>query len=96
MFVLALTFAAAALGGGLIAGTWVGMRPQAVIGVAQSFLIWLGLVGVVFTTFAKSMEALPFALIFATVIGIVPFTLGYFSLKALLAKIRERQGLSKS
>ena len=93
MLILAFTFAAAALGGGLIAGTWIGMRPKADIGVGQSFLIWLALASAAFTTFAKSMEALPLALLFATLIGFIPFSLGHFVLRAAVARLRKRETL---
>ncbi len=88
---IALTFVALAVAGGLLAGAWAGFRPRSDPGPGKAFLVWLGLVVVVSTTFAKSTEALPFALIWASALGIVPFWCFYVVLRALVNRVRAKR-----
>jgi threonine/homoserine efflux transporter RhtA len=85
---LLFTFAALALAGGGIAGTWAGMTSTDAVPFRTAFLVWVGLAAVAATTFAQSMDALPLTLIVAALAGIAPFAGGYFVLKRLVHRLR--------
>lgn len=88
MSTLMLVLAALALFGGAVAGAWAALRLPAGGGGRPAFLIWLGLVTAASTTFAESMEALPFSLMLAAAVGVLPFSIGFQASRALLRRLR--------
>jgi RsiW-degrading membrane proteinase PrsW (M82 family) len=73
--VSALFLALAGLGllGGAIAGTAAGLRPARPVRFGPAFLVYLGVLAVVSTTWAQSMDALPLALVYGAAISVLPF-----------------------
>lgn len=87
MIALALALAAVALFCGAVAGVLEATKLQDV-GPWNSFLIYLGLLGVASTTWAESMDALPLTLVLGALTGFLPFMLAYRGLRHVMAKRR--------
>lgn len=83
--------AMAALAAGLATGVYAAGKKAAPVWRA-GFLIFLGAVTAVATTFAGSMEAAPLAQVLAAASGVLPFTGGFFGTRWAVTRWRQRQG----
>lgn len=78
-----------ALAVGMLAGAWSGwQRSGAGPRWHTGFLVYLGLVTVVATTFSGSMELAPLALIVAALVGALPYLAGFGALRWALRRWR--------
>jgi hypothetical protein len=82
---LALTLMAAALLAGAVAGAVVGWRRARSFGLVRAFLVYLGLLAVVSTTFSQAMEILPLALLYGVVTGILPFAAAFYGVRWMVS-----------
>lgn len=87
--VLAMSLGLFALIGGAVAGMLAAVRPDR-IRFRPAFLAWLALLAVTATTRARSMEALPLALVLGTVLGILPFAASYVLVRAIGLRLKRR------
>ncbi len=78
-----------ALVGGMLAGAWAGwQRNGAGPRWYTGFLVYLGLVTAVATTFSGSMELAPLALIVAALAGVLPYLAGFGAFRWALRRWR--------
>jgi hypothetical protein len=97
MATLAFTLIGLALLGGVVAGGVAGWPSVRSLGLGPAFLVYLGLLAIVSTTFAQSMEILPVTLLYGVVTGIVPFALAFYGMRWLVrSKLAPRLGASKA
>lgn len=90
MVPLLLALAAAALLAGMLAGLAAGWRSPPPFKLRTAFCVYLGLVGVVATTWAKSMDILPLALAYAALTGALPFAAMSLAARKLVLAWRGR------
>jgi hypothetical protein len=90
---VAQVLAGAGLAGGVLGGIVAGVREPAaaVLRWHVAFLVHLGVVSCVASTWAGTLEIVPLALIFATAAGIVPFVASFFALRHLARALRARR-----
>jgi hypothetical protein len=80
----------AALFGGALSGAWAGIRGPKAIRLWPAFLVYLGLLSMVASTWAGSLEIVPLTLLFGAIAGIAPFAASFFLLRHLVLWIRDR------
>jgi threonine/homoserine efflux transporter RhtA len=85
--------AGAGLAGGAVGGVVAGLREPAGAAVRWhvAFLVHLGVVCCVASTWAATLEIVPFALLFGAASGIVPFVASFFALRFLVRMLRARR-----
>ena len=76
--------------GGAIGGGIAGWRRHDPTGFGISFLVYLGLVCVVASTWSGSFEIVPLTLVFGAVAGILPFAASFFSIRKLVTVLSRR------
>jgi threonine/homoserine efflux transporter RhtA len=84
--------AGAGLAGGAVGGVVAGLREPAGAAVRWhvAFLVYLGIVCCAASTWAGSLDIVPFALMFGAVCSIVPFAASFFALRYLVNLLRVR------
>lgn len=90
MSVLLTLLAAFAGVGGVVSALGRLWLPQAAPRFGWAFGLWLGGVTMAGTTFAQSMEALPFTLLAAALVGLPPFAAGWWAV-IVLARAWQRR-----
>lgn len=80
-----------ALAGGLVAGAVAGWRGQSAAAIGPAFGIWLGLLSLVVSTRAGTLEVVPLLLALAVASGIVPFAAAWFGARWLVGHAQRRR-----
>jgi hypothetical protein len=88
---LLLVFAGFGLLGGGVAGTVAGLRPEKPLRFVPAFLVYLGALAVISTTWAQSMDVLPLALVYGAATGVLPFGATFLLMRRLACAFRARR-----
>jgi hypothetical protein len=88
---LLVTLASLGLLGGAIAGAWAGWRTRPPLRFGPAFLVYLGVLSAVATTWAQSMEALPLTLVYGAAMGVLPFAAAFHLLRRIVAAWKARR-----
>ncbi len=77
---------------GLVFGSIAGWRTAEPLRLGIAFLIYLGLLCVVASTWAGSLEIVPLALVLGAVAGILPFAAGFFIARRIVVHLHTKLG----
>ena len=88
MDAVALTLTLLALAGGAVAGAVAALRRRGpALRLRVAFVVYLGGLAVLSTTWAQSMEVLPLALVFGAAVGILPFAAMFLLVRQLVRQL---------
>jgi hypothetical protein len=76
------------LAGGAVCGALAAWYRPGTIRFANAFLIYLGVLCAVASTWAESLEIVPLTLVFGSVAGILPFAAGFLALRRAVGHLR--------
>jgi uncharacterized membrane protein YfcA len=91
MVALLLTLAAFGLLGGALGGAVAGFKSDEPLHIGTAFLVYLGILAVVGTTWSQSMEALPLTLVYGAAMGALPFGAAFLLVRTLVCSFRSRR-----
>jgi hypothetical protein len=94
--VLGQTLAMLGGAGGAVFGAIAGWRTAEPLRVGVAFLIYLGLLCVVASTWAGSLEIVPLTLVLGAAAGILPFGAGFFALRGIVTRLRAKIGAGEA
>jgi hypothetical protein len=90
VMVLGQSLALAGGMGGVVFGAIAGWRTAETLRMGLAFLIYLGLLCVVASTWSGSLEIVPLALVLGAVAGILPFAACFFMARRGVARLRAK------
>jgi hypothetical protein len=80
------------LAGGSVAGTVAGIRWPQPVGFGAAFLVYLGLLCVVASTWSGSLDIVPLTLALGAGTGILRFAASFFAVRHVVKRLRGRDG----
>lgn len=92
VIVLGQTLAMLGGAGGAVFGAIAGWRAAEPLRLGIAFLIYLGLLCVVASTWAGSLEIVPLTLVFGAAAGILPFAAGFLVVRGIVTRLRAKSG----
>lgn len=94
--VLGQTLAMFGGAGGVVFGAIAGWRTAEPLRLGIAFLIYLGLLCAVASTWAGSLEIVPLTLVLGAAAGILPFGAGFLVVRGIVTRLRARLGAGES
>ena len=90
--VLGQTLAMFGGAGGAVFGAIAGWRKAEPLRLGIAFLIYLGLLCAVASTWAGSLEIVPLTLVLGAAAGILPFAAGFLLMRGIVTRLRAKLG----
>lgn len=90
--VLGQTLALSGGAGGVVFGAIAGWRRAEPLRLGIAFLIYLGLLCVVASTWAGSLEIVPLTIVLGAAAGILPFAAGFVVARGIVTRLRVKLG----